>query len=115
MRGDIAARPIAWVAAGIAGVVLLVVVSVFLLLDAWDTAPGQDRVHMPYPVVVPGPVVQSAPQLDLQAYREQKQRLLEGSAWLDAQRGIARIPIADAMALLAASAASAPRAPQVRP
>ena len=115
MRGDIAAKPIAWVGAGIAGVVLLVVVSVFLLLRLWDTAPGQERVNMPYPVVVPGPVVQSAPQLDLQDYRAQKQRLLEGTAWVDAQRGIARIPIADAMALLAASAASAPRAPEARP
>src|SRR5689334_20042422 len=115
MRGDIAVRPIAWVALTIAGVVALVVVAVFLLLHLWHTDAGADRVRMPDPVAVPGPALQSAPQPDLAAYRAEKQRLLATAALLDAQRGIARIPIADAMAMLAASAASAPATAEAKP
>ena len=115
MRGDIAVRPIAWVALAIAGTVLVVVIAVFLLLRLWHTDAGADRVRMPDPVAVPGPALQSAPQPDLQAYRAEKQRLLNTGALLDAQRGIARIPIADAMALLAASAAAAPASAEAKP
>ena len=115
MRGDIAVRPIAWVGATIAAVVALVVALVFVLLHAWKLRPDADRVHLPQAVLVPGPAVQSAPQLDLAAYRKEKQRILESAAWVDAQRGIARIPVADAMALLAASAASAARGGEGRP
>ncbi|MBC5784054.1 hypothetical protein H8N03_13970 [Ramlibacter sp. USB13] len=111
MRDEIAVRPIAWVGASIAAVVALVVVAVFLLLRLWNADPGADRVRMRETVLVPGPVVQSAPQEDLRAYREEKRRILESAAWVDAQRGIARIPIADAMAILAASA---PRAEATR-
>lgn len=110
MRGELATRPIALVGLAIVATVAVVVVSVFLLLRLWNASPGEDRVHLPTDILVPGPRVQSAPQLDLQAYRAGKQRILESAAWVDAQRGIARIPVADAMALLAASAASAPRA-----
>jgi hypothetical protein len=115
MRGDIAARPIAWVALTIAAVVVLVIVAVFLLLRLWHTDAGADRVRMPDPVAVPGPALQTAPQPDLQAYLAEKQRLLETGALLDAQRGIARIPIADAMALLAASAASGTAGAEAKP
>jgi hypothetical protein len=109
MRSDVAARPILWVAASIAATVVVVVISVFLLLRAWNAAPGADRVPLPSVLEVPEPVVQSAPQLDLRKYRAEKQRQMDSAAWVDAQAGIARIPVADAMALLAASAASAPR------
>ena len=115
MRGDIAVRPVAWVGLAILAVVACVIGSVFLLLHLWGVDAGADRLHMPTTVLVPGPVVQSAPQLDLREYRAQKQRVLESAAWVDAQRGIARIPVADAMALLAASAASAPRTAEARP
>lgn len=112
MRDDVAARPIAWTALAIAVTVATVIGSVRLLLHAWDTPAGASRVALPDPVAVPGPLLQSAPQLDLAQYRAEKQRLLDSAAWVDPARGIARIPIADAMALLAASAASAPRAPE---
>ena len=115
MRGELSVRPVAWVGMAIVAVVACVVASVFLLLHLWGVDAGADRLHMPSAVLVAGPVVQSAPQQDLRDYRAEKQRILEGTAWVDAQRGIARIPIADAMALLAASAASAPRAAGVRP
>jgi hypothetical protein len=115
MPGDVATRPILWTGIAIATTVAVVVGAVFLLLAWWDAAPDIDRVRMPYAVEVSGPALESAPQLDLARYRAEKQRILDSAAWLDAQRGIARIPVADAMAWLAASAASAPRAPEGRP
>lgn len=115
MRGEIAARPIAWLGLAIIAVVACVVAAVFLLLHLWGVAGGADRLEPRPPVLVPGPLVQSAPQLDLRAYRAEKQRIVEGAAWVDAQRGIARIPVADAMAVLAASAASAPRKAEQQP
>jgi hypothetical protein len=105
MRGEIATRPIVWVAMTIAATVALVVAAVFLLLRLWQTPPGADRVPLPYELAIPGPQLESAPQLDLQAYRQDKQRRMDSADWAGAQRGIARIPVADAMALLAASAA----------
>ena len=105
MRGEIAAGPITLVGLAIGGVVALVVGLVILLLQFWDTAPGEDRLRRPGPVAVPGPALESAPQPDLATYLAQKQRLLETTTWVDAQRGIARIPVTDAMALLAASEA----------
>ena len=115
MSGDISARPIAWVGLAIAGVVALIVGAVFLLLDLWNTDPGEDRVRRPAALAATDPGLESAPQPDLAAYLAEKQRLLTTTAVLDAQRGIARIPIADAMAMLAASAASAPAAAEARP
>jgi hypothetical protein len=105
MRGEIATKPIVWVAVAIGGTVVLAMGVVFLLLRLWQTPPGSDRVPRPNTVVAPAPQLQSSPQLDLGAYREEKRRVLDSAAWVDAQHGIARIPIADAMALLAASAA----------
>jgi hypothetical protein len=106
MSSDVSVRPIVWVAASIATTVIVVVCGVFLLLHLWQTAPGENRVQMKETVEVGGVALQSAPQLDLARYRAEKQRLLDTAAWVDAQHGIARIPIADAMAMLAASAAA---------
>lgn len=104
MPGDVQARPIAWAGMSIAATVAVVIVAVFLLLHFWQTPADADRTRMPYASVIPGPVLQEAPQLDLAAYRAEKQQLMDSAAWVDAQHGIARIPVADAMALLAASA-----------
>lgn len=108
MASDVAPRPIAWTGAVIFATVLVAIGAVFTLLHFWNASPSASRVPMPDPVAVPGPALQAAPQLDLRQYRAEKQQLLEGAAWVDAAHGIARIPIADAMALLAARAASAP-------
>lgn len=105
MPSELAVRPIAWVGAAIGGTVILVACGVLLLLHLWNTPPDTQRARMPYTVDVPGPTLQPAPQLDLAQYRAEKQRILDSAAWIDAAHGTARIPIADAMAMLAASAA----------
>lgn len=47
------------------------------------------------------PVLQSDPHGDLQAYRVEKDRLLHGYGWADRSAGIARIPIEEAMKIVA--------------
>lgn len=103
---DIAAGRIAIVGGAIAATVAAVVIAVFLLLNAWGMPAPTDRVRLPPPSSVETPALQSAPQLDLAQYRAEKQRVLESGAWVDAKRGIARIPIATAMDLLAQQAAA---------
>ncbi|WP_213955906.1 hypothetical protein [Variovorax sp. dw_954] len=48
------------------------------------------------------PALQSAPQLDLTGYRAQKQRELDNTGPVPGEPGYARIPLAQAMDLIAA-------------
>jgi hypothetical protein len=97
---------IALAGAAIAGTVLGVVVLVLLVLHARGVPPGGERLAQPYTLGVPGPKLQSAPQPELAAYQAEKAARLHGRGWVDAGAGIVHIPIEDAMALLAARAAS---------
>jgi hypothetical protein len=56
------------------------------------------------PAAMPSPPLQGAPARDLAAFRAQKQALLAQYAWIDRDKGIVRIPIERAMALLVARA-----------
>jgi hypothetical protein len=111
---DVDGRRIAFSGAAIAGTVVLVVLAVFLLMRLWDMPARTDRARSAH-VAIAGPTLQGAPQLDLAQYRAEKQRLLAGGAWADAQRTKARIPIAAAMALLAQRSASAPASAASQP
>jgi hypothetical protein len=65
-----------------------------------------------------GPILQASPQGDLQAMRAAEKLVLEGYGWVDASHTVARVPIARAIELLAASAPAAPGAtpmPTVEP
>ncbi len=104
---DLRTGRIAIVGATIAGTVLGTVALVLLWLHASHLPPGGARLPQPYAVTIPGPALDSAPQAALQAYRAEKARWLHGRGWVDASQGIVRIPIEDAMALMAARAASA--------
>jgi hypothetical protein len=67
-----------------------------------DSAAARVSAH---PVTTPpisAPVVlQQAPARDIGTYRDEQRRLLDSYRWIDSLRGIARIPIGRAMALLA--------------
>jgi hypothetical protein len=52
-------------------------------------------------VAQPGPRLQADPSQDLAAFRAEKRALIERTGWVDREAGIARIPIEDAMRLLA--------------
>ena len=87
-------------AAAIAATVLLVAASVFLLLHWWDVPPDTGRTDANHAPEDAG--LRSAPQQDLAAYRAEKERQLHGFGWVDPQRGIARIPIDQAIDLMVA-------------
>ncbi|NML17907.1 hypothetical protein [Azohydromonas caseinilytica] len=98
---------IALAGAALAGTVIGVVVLVLLGLHGRNMPPGGQRLAQPYTLSIPGPRLQSAPQPDLAAYLAEKEARLHGRGWVNAGAGIVHIPIEDAMALMAAPAASA--------
>ena len=49
----------------------------------------------------PGPRLQVKPELDLAVFRAQEDAILESYAWVDKERGIVRIPVAEAMRIVA--------------
>src|SRR3954447_22247741 len=102
---DVDVRRIAFGAAAIVVGVTLSVLAVFLLLREWDLPAGADRARLPYRLSIEGPRLQSAPQVDLARYRAEQRQQLESSGWVDPQAGIVRIPIEEAMAILANAAA----------
>lgn len=106
---DVPAGRLAIAGAAIAGTVLGAVALALLWLHLRHMPPGGERLAQPYEVSIPAPRLQSAPQLDLAAYRKDKAHRLNSLGWVDASRGIAHIPIDDAMALMAARSASAPK------
>lgn len=54
------------------------------------------------PQLPPEPRLQAVPRLDLASLREGENQILKSYAWVDPNRGIARIPIADAIRIVAA-------------
>ena len=54
------------------------------------------------PTAMPSPALQPDPSRDLVALRAEKRALLDGYAWIDRDKGVVRIPIERAMALLIA-------------
>jgi hypothetical protein len=108
---EVPARHIAIAGATIAGTVIGAICVVLLWLHALQLPPGGAPVQAPLRPAS-APMLQSAPQPELASYRAQKEQQLHGIGWVDRSQGIAHIPIEDAMALLAARAASAPGAPE---
>lgn len=95
-------RAIVLSGAAILATVLLVVGSVLLLLRGWDMPVPTDRVAPRPEVRGSAPLLQSAPQPDLAAYRAAKEQELGTLRWVDRPHGIAQIPIGSAMEILAA-------------
>jgi hypothetical protein len=51
--------------------------------------------------MAPGPVLQDNPMPDLRAFRAQEDAALAGYGWVDKGRGVVRIPVEEAMKLIA--------------
>jgi hypothetical protein len=111
---DVHARAIVWSALGIAATIASVVCAVFLLLHEWQVPPGADRARLGFDLVVPGPALQPAPQLDLDRYRAEKERQLHATGWVDAPKGIAHVPVDTAMEMLVQRARSPASGPEVK-
>lgn len=88
-------RGVLWGAAAIAlGIVLAALVAYFLS-ERWSV-PGEG---------VPSaasPTLQSAPQQERAQYFAEKQHLLTSWEWIDRQHDVARIPVEEAMRIMAA-------------
>jgi hypothetical protein len=99
------ARCVAWVSAGLAALVLaaLALVSgMLLVLDRESSAPAaKSLVTLPPPPPTVGPRLNPDQSGQLHALRQQQEALLDSYGWVDPSRGIARIPIRRAMAVLA--------------
>jgi hypothetical protein len=95
-------RAILLAGAAILSAVVLAAAGVFLLLAWWGVPAGAARVNAQHAPAGDGAGLRSAPQQDLAAYRAAKERRLHGFGWVDAQHGIAHIPIEEAMALMSA-------------
>ena len=97
---DLDVRAIRIGAIGIAcGILFALGVSWFVLHERGPAANIPAR-----PFRAPAPLLQTAPQIERANYFAEKARLMGSYGWADRQAGIARIPVDEAMRLMAARA-----------
>lgn len=75
---------------------LLLLFGLFRYFQSREGPPSESVRALP-----PEPRLQAAPVLDLKAIRAAEDQVLNTYAWVDPQKGVARIPIARAIDLLA--------------
>lgn len=92
-------RGVLWGGVAIALGTVLAALASYLLWQQWSAPLGAPNI----PQLAP-PVLQSAPQQERAQYFAEKQKLLDSWEWIDRQRGIARIPVEQAMQIMAAHA-----------
>ncbi len=98
-------------------ILVLVVIGIVLgvchwLLGTWHAYANAGNRPLDAPPMAP--MLESAPQDDRARYTAEKEKLLQSYGWIDRQRGIARIPIDRAMAVLAARNAAVREGAQQR-
>ncbi|HEY2863870.1 MAG TPA: hypothetical protein VGK37_09665 [Casimicrobiaceae bacterium] len=98
---DISGRRIALTAAGLVAVLIVVALSAWAAraLLRPDRVRGQAQVPPAIASAPQSPQLQSAPALDLDALRREKNTMLDEYAWIDRSQGVVRIPIERAMQL----------------
>jgi hypothetical protein len=101
---DINARAVALTAAAVAAAIAVAAIAAYLIWHAWLAAGAASGPNAAFDFPVAGPVLESAPQPSRAAYMAEKQVLLDGYQWLDRNQGIARIPVEQAMRVLAGQA-----------
>ena len=104
-RSDVNIRAIVYAGFGIAVTVVTIALAVRVAVSRLDI-PAPDG--NPGGVQAASPALESAPQDDLQAFIQAKEKPLHQYAWVDRERGIVRIPIERAMQLLVEESASPP-------
>jgi hypothetical protein len=68
---------------------------------------AERNIPPPVPHSFPKPVLEQTPLLDLQKLQEKQRAQLQGYAWIDRGKGVARIPIERAMKMVAGRGADA--------
>ncbi|HEY8230167.1 MAG TPA: hypothetical protein VIG31_06915 [Rhodanobacteraceae bacterium] len=94
--------------AGIFAVVVIAIAVALHLILTHAVIPNHAGIAARPAQIPPTPRLQAHPQTDLAKFRAQKQALLSGYAWNDAQHDYARIPIQRAMQIYAAQHAHVP-------
>lgn len=92
-------RGVALGAGAIVAAVIVAIVVAFLIVRHLAEDETAEKPRQP-PPISGGPPLQPTPERDFPAFHAQKQRLLGEYAWVDRSKGIVRIPIDRAMALL---------------
>lgn len=109
MRDDaLPLRRVVGAGAAVAVTVALAVGVVVFVLAHRGIPLGGAPVAGPAPLPAGDPMLQSAPQDDLAAYRQEKSRALDSLGWIDTASGIAHIPIDAALDGWLAQAAREP-------
>ena len=96
-------RAIAWVGALLVLTIVLAGAAAYWVWTGTLPPPLRDAPNTRLDFHADAPLLDSAPQPNRAAYDAEKQRLLNSWQWLDRQAGVARIPIAQAMQLMAQS------------
>lgn len=114
---DVSGRRIVWTAAGLVTTLMVVALVAWALLalvrsDQPSSALPSLRALL---TRMPTPQVQSTPERDLRALREEKHAMLSGYRWLDRSAGVVQIPIDQAMQWMAARSQTASRATEKTP
>ena len=94
----IAARRVLWAGAVVAGLVLIIIVVLYQVVQR-DVIPRVARLTERAAAIPPVPRLQTHPHSDLVALLQQEKALLSSYAWTDSTHGAARIPIERAMAI----------------
>ena len=101
------------------GLVTLCLVSLVLLFGLFKYFQSREETNVVNSVeptkIFPEPQLQKTPILDLKAIRADEDKLLSSYAWLDAKRGIVRIPVTRAIEVLAQRGLPATGAPAASP
>jgi hypothetical protein len=95
----ISVRAVGWGAAAILGGIVFAVVAAWATWHYLGSGSGANR--GPGAAKAEAPRLLTAPQPDRAAYFAEKQRVIDSYGWVDRQAGIARIPVGEAMRLMA--------------
>jgi hypothetical protein len=80
--------------------VFLLVVGIFRYF--YDTYSTADAIKLSQPVIPPQPRIEVAPYMELQDMRAKEDHILNSYAWVDKDGGKVRVPISQAIDMLAA-------------
>ena len=105
-KRDIKPGPIVWSLVAICGVSLIVALALipFMRLLEWRSAqsdPPPSPLATTAPQRPPAPRLQEAPFADIEALRAEQQELMTSYGWIDPEAGVVRIPVDEAMRLIA--------------
>jgi hypothetical protein len=101
------------------GLVIVCVVSIVLLFGLLKFFQSREETAVANTVepvkLFPEPQLQKTPILDLKAMRAEEDKLLNGYAWVDQPKGVVRIPVAQAIEVLAKRGLPARSVPAAAP